>query len=81
MSFQIEESEFNALERVTAQLNLVAGLMVCANECPSDFNAMVSPAGIFEFLFAQVDSLSRITTSIQERNEAQRAAHHFPTKG
>lgn len=83
MNYQIEESEFNALESVKAQLDLVAGLMVCANERPSDFNAMVSPAGIFEFLYAQVDSLSRITNGIQNRYEAQRLMSHPtpPTEG
>lgn len=83
MNYQIEESELNALESVMAQLDLVAGLMVCANERPSDFNAMVSPTGIYEFLYAQVESLSRITTSIQDRQEAQRLMSHPtpPTEG
>jgi hypothetical protein len=76
MNFQIEESEFNTIESVKAQLNLVAGLMVCANERPSDLNALVSPSGIYEFLYAQVESLSRITTSIQDRHEAQRLMSH-----
>lgn len=76
MNYQIEESEFNTLESVKAQLDLVAGLMAFASERPSDFNALVSPEGIFEFLYAQVESLSRITTSIQDRYEAQRLMSH-----
>lgn len=72
MNYQIHETELNTLESVKAQLDLMAGLMVCASERPSDFNALVSPSGIHAFLYAQVESLSHIATSIQARYDAQR---------
>lgn len=72
MNYQLHESEFYALQSVLGQLNLLAGVLACVGKSNADFQHLVMPDDLYEYLNAQAECIRRTTDSIHRRYEAQK---------
>lgn len=67
MNYTLTEAEFNKLDAVRGQLNLVAGLLTANGATQNLFDAL----DLYEFLAAQVGTLKSVLQTLNQRYDAE----------